>query len=225
MFFIHGLNLTTASNTAIIMAMTPVFVALLSSLLKQEHIHWAAWLGIGISFMGFYCVITKQPGAFQFSWENLRGDLMIFAGNLCWALYTIFSKPLLEKISPLKLTALTMAIGTLFYLPFSMKDIFKLRFAELSFLSWGALFYSGLFALVISYVIWYFSVKKVGNSKTAIYVNITPVITVFLAYIFLSETITLFQAGGALVIFVGVYLTRSGYQIFEKRKGEGYRKP
>ena len=110
-----------------------------------------------------------------------------------------------------------MAVGTLFYLPFSMKDIFKLRFTELSFQSWGALFYSGLFALVISYVIWYSSVKKVGNSKTAIYGNITPVITVFLAYIFLSETITLFQAGGALVIFVGVYLTRSGYQIFEKK--------
>ncbi|GAJ00046.1 unnamed protein product, partial [marine sediment metagenome] len=45
LLFIHGLNWTTASNTSVIMAMTPVFVALLSVLLKQEKIHWAGWLG------------------------------------------------------------------------------------------------------------------------------------------------------------------------------------
>ena len=77
LFFIHGLNWTTASNTSVIMAMTPVFVAMLSVLLKQEKIHWAGWLGIVISFIGYYFIITKQVGTFHFSWEELRGDLMI----------------------------------------------------------------------------------------------------------------------------------------------------
>ena len=118
--FIHGLNWTTASNTAIVMAMTPVFVALLSSVFRQERVHWLAWSGIVVSFIGFYLVISKQTGLFQFSWQNIRGDLMIFFGNLCWALYTVFSKPLLTRMSPLKLTAITMTIGAVFYLPFCM---------------------------------------------------------------------------------------------------------
>jgi len=57
----------------------------------------------------------------------------------------------------------------------------------------------------------------VGNSKTAIYGNITPVFAVISAYILLSEKLTLLQIMGALVIFIGVYLTRSGYRFFEKR--------
>jgi len=218
LFFIHGLNWTTASNTSIVMAMTPVFVALLSTLLKHEKIHWAAWLGIVISFVGFYFVITKQVGTFHFELSSLRGDLLIFTGNIFWALYTVFSKPLLGRISPLKLTTATLAIGTFFYLPFSARDIVQLRWSDISFQAWAALFYSGLFAIAISYVIWYASVKRVGNSKTAIFGNITPVFAVIFAYIFLSERLTSLQITGALVIFAGVYLTRLGYRFFEKRK-------
>lgn len=218
MFFIHGLNWTTASKTSVIMAMTPVFVALLSTLLKHERIHWAGWMGIMISFVGFYLVITKQAGAFHFSWEDMRGDLMIFFGNIIWAVYTVFSKPFLEKISPLKFTSITLAIGTLFYLPFTAKDIVQIQWSEVSFKAWAGLFYSGLFAIAICYVIWYSSVKRVGNSKTAIFGNINPVFTILFAYIFLSERITLLQLVGALIIIIGVYLTRSGYRFFNSHE-------
>ncbi len=217
LLFIHGLNWTTVSKTSVIMAMTPVFVALLSTLLKQERIHWAGWVGIVISFIGFYFVITEQLGTFHFSWENLRGDLMILAGNLFWAIYTVFSKPLLERISPLKLTSITLAIGVVFYLPFAVLDIRRLHWNEVSFQAWAILFYSALFSIAISYIIWYASVKRVGNSKTAIYGYITPVFAILFASIIISERITLLQIGGALIILVGVYLTRSGYRFFEKR--------
>ncbi len=217
LLFIHGLNWTTASNTSVIMAMTPVFVALLSVLLKQEKIHWAGWLGIVISFIGFYFIITKQVGTFHFSWEELRGDLMILIGNLFWAIYTVFSKPFLEKISPLKWTSITLAAGTVFYLPFAALDIVRVQWSEISFQAWAALIFSGLFAIAICYVIWYASVRRVGNSKTAIYGYLSPIFTILFAYLLISERITLLQIGGALIIFAGVYLTRSGYRLFEKR--------
>jgi drug/metabolite transporter (DMT)-like permease len=218
LFFIQGLNWTTASNTSVIMAMTPVFVAMLSVLLKQEKIHWAGWLGIVISFIGFYFIITKQVGTFHFSWEELRGDLMILIGNLFWAIYTVFSKPFLKRISPLKWTSITLAIGTVFYLPFAASDIVRIQWSEISFQAWAALIYSGLFAIAICYVIWYASVRRVGNSKTAIYGYLSPIFTILFAYLLISERITLLQIGGALIIFAGVYLTRSGYRLFERKK-------
>jgi drug/metabolite transporter (DMT)-like permease len=217
LLFIHGLNWTKVSNTSIIMAMTPVFVALLSTLLKHERIHWAGWLGIWISFFGFYLVITMQGQDFQFTWENVRGDLMIFFGNLFWATYTVFSKPYLERISPLKWTSLTLAFGTAFYIPFAVRDIVNIPWNEISFQGWAFLFYSGVFAIAISYVIWYSSVKRIGNSKTAIYGNVNAVFSILIAYVFLSERIGTLQIVGALVIFAGVYLTRFGYRFFQKK--------
>ncbi len=218
LLFIHGLNWTTASNTSVIMAMTPVFVAMLSVLLKQEKIHWAGWLGIVISFIGFYFIITKQVGTFHFSWEELRGDLMILIGNLFWAIYTVFSRPFLEKISPLKWTSITLAVGTVFYLPFAASEIVRIQWSEISFQAWAVVIYSGLFAIAICYVIWYASVRRVGNSKTAIYGYLSPIFTILFAYLLLSERITLLQIEGALIIFAGVYLTRSGYRLFERKK-------
>jgi drug/metabolite transporter (DMT)-like permease len=220
MLFIHGIHLTTASSTAIIMAMTPASVALLSSLLKHEELHWAAWLGIVLSFVGFYLVITEQPGTFIFSWKSLKGDMMIFFGNIVWAVYTVFSKPLLGRISPLKWSALTLAVGTVFYLPFCVPAFVRQDFGQISYKGWSILIYSGLFALAFSYVAWYASVRRVGNSKTAIYGNITPVMTVIFAYIFIAEKISLWQAFGALIILSGIYLTRSGYRSFRKKNKE-----
>ncbi|MBE0461228.1 MAG: EamA family transporter [Candidatus Aminicenantes bacterium] len=218
MLFIHGINLTTASNSSIIIAMSPVFIAMLSSSVRHEKLNYAAWAGILISFVGFYFVVTKQSGNFQFSLKNIQGDLMIFSGILFWAVYTVFSKPLLEKISPLKLTSLTMSIGTVFYIPFCLKDVREISFGKVSFQAWAGLFYSGVFALAICYVIWYASVKRVGNSRTAIYDNLVPVLTVVFAYFSLGERITVLQAGGALIILVGVYLARSGYRWLENKE-------
>jgi drug/metabolite transporter (DMT)-like permease len=215
--FIHGLNWTTASNTSIVMAMTPIVIAIMSSFLKHERIHWAAWLGILASFIGFYLVIGKQAGFFHFSWQSIKGDFLILLGNICWAVYTVFSKPLLDKMSPLKLTAITLPIGTFFYLPFCINDLVKLQWKTVSIQAWGALVYSALVALVASYIIWYSSVKRVGNVKTSIYGNITPIFTMIFAFFLISERVTFFQVVGAMIIFGGVYLTRSGYRLFEKK--------
>lgn len=228
LFFIHGINLTTASNTSIIMAMTPASVALLSSLFKHEQIHWVAWFGIALSFVGFYLVIVQQPGSFVISWENLRGDMMIFGGNLVWAVYTVFSKPLLGRITPLKWSSLTLAVGTLLYLPFCGPAFARQDFGHVSVKAWTMLAFSGMFAVAFSYVVWYSSVKRIGNSKTVIYGNIVPIFTIIFAYIFIGERIGFWQGMGALIILVGVYLTRSGYRFFRRgnvRTDDTYRHP
>lgn len=211
--FIQGLKWTTASNTSFILATTPVLIALISLFLKHEKLHWAAWAGILISFSGLYLIITRQSGSVSLGGQSLRGDLFVFVGNVFWTLYTVFSLPLLERMSPLKLTAWTMAAGTAAYLPLAAPDLARMNW-RLPLGAWAGLAYSAVFAIVVGFVIWYSSVRRVGNSRTAIYGNITPVLTAVSAHFLLGERLSGFQALGAAVILTGVFLTRSGYRLF-----------
>ncbi len=216
--FIRGLGLTSASNASFILATTPIMVALLSMFLKHDRLHWPSWLGIVISFGGLYLIITRQSGALSLGGLSIRGDLMVLVGNIFWTLYTVFSKPLLNRISPLRLTAWTMAAGTMAYFPLAAPPLLRMDWQRPTLGAWAGLAYSALFAIVLGFVFWYTSVQRVGNSRTAVYGNITPVLTALSAHFILGERLSPFQALGAAIILAGVYLTRSGYRYFLRTK-------
>jgi drug/metabolite transporter (DMT)-like permease len=216
--FIQGLELTSASNASFILATTPISVALLSMFLKHDRLHWPSWLGIAISFGGLYLIITRQSGALNLGGMSIKGDLMILVGNLFWTLYTVFSKPLLDRLSPLRLTAWTMAAGTVAYLPLAGPPLLRMDWQRPPLGAWAGLGYSSFFAIVLGFVFWYTSVQRVGNSRTAVYGNITPILTAVSAHFIMGEKLSLFQALGAAIILAGVYLTRSGYRFFLRTK-------
>ncbi len=210
LLFINGLRRTTASSTSLIMSMSPIFIAVLGSLFGMERIRWSGWAGIFVAFLGLYLVVFGHPGAPSLGSESLTGDLFILAANLCWAVFTVFSRPLLARMSPIKLTTLTFALGALFYIPAGAHDIAATAWGRLSPGGWAGLLYSAVFSFAVGYVFWQSSVKRVGSTKTGIFGYITPVFAVIIAHIFLAEEVHLSQAAGVLVIFLGFYLTRFG---------------
>ncbi len=208
--FIQGINLTNASNASLIMTSSPIFIALLSTWFRVESLPKEGWAGIFLSFVGLYLVITQRTGGLTLSSRSLQGDLMILLGNLGWAGYTIFSRPLLARLSPLKLAATTMASGALLYLPFGLASAGKFRWQAVHWRGWAALVFSFVFALGFGFVVWYHSLRRVGNSRTGIYSYLTPLVAIITAHFALGERITLLQALGGLVILFGFSLTRSG---------------
>ena len=217
LLFIQGISRTQATTTSMIMPMTPVFIAVLSSVFKLERIHWAAWLGIAASFLGVYLLVAGQNSHLALTWQSVKGDVFLLLANLVWALYTVLSKPLLERVPPVKLAGLSTAIGTAFYLPFAAADVGRVPWGSISAGAWASLLYSAVLAIVVSFIVYSSSVRKLGNTKTGIYSNLNPIFAVIFAWFFLSERITVLEAGGGFVIFLGVYLTRSGYKYFLKK--------
>jgi drug/metabolite transporter (DMT)-like permease len=214
LLFIRGISLTPASTTAMIAPMTPVFIALLSHFLKLERIHWAAWIGIGVSFLGFYVLLSAQNGGAHFSGDALKGGFFVLAANFIWALYTVLSKPLLGRIPALKLAVLTTSFGALFFLPFGVPAVLKVNWAGVSAATWGAVAYATVLAIVFGFFAYYKAVQKLGNTKTGIYSNLNPVFATLFACLVLGEKLTVPLLAGGAVIFLGLYLTRSGYRLF-----------
>lgn len=216
-FFIQALARMNASTASVLMGTSPVFIAILATAIGKERISLAAWMGIVLSFAGCVLVVSGENGGFALSGEAMRGAVLILLANVCWAGYTVFSKPVLERNSPFLLAAVGTIAGTLVYLPFAASSLAAVPWTRIPWQGVGAILYAGLVAIFLCFVLWYKSVQAVGSAKTGVYGNLTPVAAIFFAGLVLGERLTGLQAAGAAVTLAGVYLTRSGYRFFERK--------
>jgi drug/metabolite transporter (DMT)-like permease len=92
--------------------------------------------------------------------------------------------------------------------PAAVPDLISQDWGSVSVGAWAALCYSFIFALVVSYVIWYRSVKQVGNVRTAIYSNLVPVFGALCGVLLLGEKVTPGLGLGGACILGGIALTR-----------------
>ncbi len=208
--FIEGFALTTASNSALILGTSPILISLISSFNKHERLRWSGWLGIVLGASGAYLVITGRVGGMHMSLRTWRGDLLVFLGVVLWALYSVSARPLLKIYSPLKFTALTMGIGSLAFFPLALRPLSHFSFPGISFKAWFSLAFSGAMALSLAYVLWFVSIKWVGNSRTAVFSNLQPVLAILLAHLLLKEALTSSLLAGTSLILCGIYFTRRG---------------
>ena len=204
LFFIQGIHTTTASNSAILLGMTPVFVALFSLVLTEERPPIGVWLGIGVSVAGVGLVLSDSA---RLGGRTL-GDLLTLGATLCWSFYTVYGQPAIARYGLFKTNAYTMAIGTLFFLPLGLPALSRLDVAAVPATAWAGTVFSLVFALVLAYSLWYYGVSRIGPTQTAVYANLTPVAAVAVAALWLGEPIGGLQLAGALTIFSGIYLVR-----------------
>lgn len=203
--FVGGLAATSVSNAALILAATPVLIALVGGAAGEERVTGVHWLGALLSLGGIYLVVGGDINA---AGSTLRGDLTMFAAVCCWAIYTLGSRPLMLRHSPVAVSGLSMAIGTALYVPAVAPHIRAVNWAEVSSGTWVAAVYSALFALCLSYTIWYAAVRELGSARTSAYSNVVPIVAMTTAVIFLGEPIGVRKVAGAVAVLVGVALTR-----------------
>ena len=205
--FINGLSRTTVSNSSLILGCSPVVVTFLSAATGHEQVRGPHWAGALLSLGGIY--LLAGTGA-SLSQSTLSGDLLCLAAVLCWSVYTVASRPMLERHSPMTLTGYSMAIGTLFFVPFGLANLRQLDWGAVSTASWLSLAFSATFALYVAYLIWYSSVQRVGNVRTSVFSNLLPLLSMAVASVWLGERFTASKLGGAAAIIGGVALTRIG---------------
>ena len=208
LFFINGIALTTATNSALILATTPIFVILFGALLDVEKVTNRVVQGVILSFLGVVMIVLGSGNTLTFSDQSLLGDLLIVANPICWSIYTVLSKPMLKEYSPLKLTAVTMAIGAVPLVIVALPSLNQQNWTAISMNSWLGLAFSAFFAIGLGYVIWYTGVSRIGSARTSLYDNLVTVFALASAWILLSESMTAVQIAGAVLVFVSLYVVR-----------------
>jgi drug/metabolite transporter (DMT)-like permease len=205
--FVYGIDLTLAGNAALMLAVSPVFVTLLSSALRHESIRLAGWIGVLLSLVGIACVLAGTSDI-RFGADTLDGDLLMLVAAGAWAIYTVGASPLVRRYGALPVTGITTGIGALLLFVVSVPSLAAQDWQTVTPLGWSLLVGSGILAIGLAYVIWYHGVEHLGSARTAVFSNTVPVVALLTAWLTLGEAPTPIQLVGAALIVGGVLLTR-----------------
>jgi drug/metabolite transporter (DMT)-like permease len=204
--FTYALKYTSVTNVSIIINSAPLYGGILSSLFGFEHFNKKRILCIITGFFGVFIIITK--GSFFLEGGDGTGNLLAVISSFLWALYTILSKPLLDRHTPLKVTTYSMVTGSVLLIPFVPFYFDPGEFMRLSVSGLAILSFTVVFSIVIAFFLWYRGVKKIGPSRTIIYQYSIPVFAAFFAYLLIHERLYVSQLIGAAIVFLSLWLAR-----------------
>ena len=205
LLFLAGVARTSVANSSLIFGCTPVAVAILASAVGHDRLTPPRWAGAALSLTGIYTLVGLRA---QVSRTTLLGDIMVFGAMLCWSIYSVVAAPLLKTHAPLIVTGWAMVSGTVMYLLVVTGAVLRTDWAAISSISWALMVGSSLLALAFSYIVWYTAVQRIGSARTAVYSNLTPIVAMTVAAVWLGERITWTQLLGAVLILCGVAVAR-----------------
>ncbi|MDR3563962.1 MAG: DMT family transporter [Negativicutes bacterium] len=206
--FTAGLPQTTAGNASLVLALTPVFVAVTSRIFKGESIAGAVVAGIGVSLLGMAVVIFGSGKAVSLTGGHLAGALLILLGQVGNGYYVVYSKDLLERYSTYQITTYVMTLSALAFGVLAIPELSVWQWTEVPGVAWLSIAVSGTFGLCIGNLLWVWVLGKMNGTKASMFQNLSPIVSIAAGVLFLGESFGLLQLVGAGIVFAGLYLTR-----------------
>jgi len=201
-----GLNLTSPSNSALILSTQPLLGTLYIDLVKKEPVGKQQYWGMLLALIGVVFVMLKPTAELHFSLETLPGDLLTLLAAFCAAIFfSVWSKPLLKNYSPLRLMSYSMIIGSLVLWiasPFSAQPVVWSQVWEKT---WWSMGYAVVFSGMLGHVFWYEGLGRIGVTKSMVYLYFVPIWAVLFNFLMMGETIFPQQILGGVLILLGVH--------------------
>jgi drug/metabolite transporter (DMT)-like permease len=201
-----GLNLTSASNSALILSAQPLLGTLYMDLIKKEAVGKRKYLGMILALAGVILVILKPSVRLHFSLDTLPGDVLTLVAGICAAIFfSAWSKPLLRIYSPLRLMGHCMIIGSLVLWMVVLFIPQPVGWDRTGMTAWWSLGYAIVFAGVLGHLCWYEGIGRIGVTKSLTYLYFIPVCAVLFNYLWMGEKIFPQQIVGGALILWGVH--------------------
>ncbi|RTE04236.1 DMT family transporter [Paenibacillus whitsoniae] len=202
-FMFWALEHTSATNIGLLSTLNPIAIACVSYMLLGEKMSMRQAVGMVVSLGGVLLVITHGEWDRFLGLQFNKGDLLMLAAVAVWGLYTVIAKIAMKYMTPIASALWSGIFGFLLLLPFTGKYI---TFIEVSPAFWGAILYIGIGATALAMVLWNIGVHRVGGTRAGIFLNLNPIFTAILAYLFLGESMNGAQWIGTVVVIGGMLI-------------------
>jgi drug/metabolite transporter (DMT)-like permease len=208
LLFLVGLVASTPTHAALLYALTPIGVYLLARVRLNEPPSARKLWGMAIAFGGVALVLAAGSAAPNparaATWH---GDLLILAAVGVWALYSVEGKKIAQRDGAMQAAGWASILGLLLALP-AMPWLLPLPVLQAApAQAWVGAVYLGLFTSVVSYVLWYYALRRLEASRVAIFANLQPVATAVLARTVYGEAFDLKLLTGGALVLAGVWAT------------------
>lgn len=202
---VTGMQYTSASNTGWIIGIVPVIMAIMGYMFYKERMNTIQLAGAVIAFSGLITLISKGDLT-SINLISNSGDLLVLGSAFTWSIYSFYGRKVTLDYPP-SLTILYLFLTMLVLLsPLTISSGFFERVFSLAAIDWGALIFLGIFCSGVAYVLWAESMKELPANRVGAFLYLEPFVTVFTAWLLLSEQITLLMMASGIVIIIGVIM-------------------
>jgi drug/metabolite transporter (DMT)-like permease len=207
----HGLVLTTAVHAGWLIGLIPIWSALLAAIFLRERFGARKVAGLLVGFSGALFVVTRGDiSRATLALPSTRGDFLILASTVNWAIYTIVGRRTLARLGSARATAFAMLAGWGMLAPvFAVRSGWT-EYGSLSASTWAAVFFLGIGCSGLGYLFWYAALEKLETSRVAAFLYLEPLVTLLAAAVLLGEPVQAPAVAGGLLVLGGVFLVGSG---------------
>ena len=198
-----GIRDVHAGFAGILLSTEPLWIALLSVVvLKHRLTKPLAW-GLAVAFAG---VVTLSVGnGLTVSTSMFGGAALVLLGAFMWGAYSVAVGPLVRRYGALRVSAVTMWIGTVPLLAICAAGMLS---TSLNATGWLILFLYGLGPNLIGMLLWNYGLSRVPGPQAGLLLNLYPVVSVAGGVTLLGEPLTVLTVLGGLVVLAGLLLSQ-----------------
>lgn len=197
----NGILRLSASESSLIVGTIPVLTLLVEIFLYREKPRLTVVLGILFSFLGVALIVLRSESARS---ANFGGYLFMAGAAISWVVYSFLTKPVSTKYPLLSITFWQIFFGTLGCVPFALLE--HTSILHVSGAAWLNVVFLGVFGSAIGYWLYVIMLDNLGASRSSVFINLIPVVSVIASFFVLGERLAPLQIVGGAVALAGVYL-------------------
>lgn len=210
---IFGYALVPAGFGSMIIAIQPFMIAILAAVMGRDTLTKSAFLGLTISLAGTIYLFSGNIGGSISLPDMINGGLLFLMCDIGWAVYVVFSRPLVQKYGTLKISAWVLLFTAVPALAFASGTTFG-TLASLDSHSIFALLFLSVVGTVVCTVTWNYAVQYLSATTMGASLYLIPLLAVAAGWAVLGEEASLATLVAGVVILAGVAIAEFGKTMF-----------
>lgn len=211
----YGLTLVSPTVASVILSTIPLFAPLFAFTILRERVTWSNMLGIIISLAGVLMLVVEKEEIVV----KPLGLLVLMLAVVAALIYSSMLKKVPEKYNATTIVFYVYLFSLLFFIPaFFIKDFETIHQIDFQWRSFYAVLTLAIFASVLSFVLFCYSVRKLGVTRANAFCNIMPGCTALFMWLLYDETLPTIKIVAIVIVIIGLFISQIQFKTKKARR-------